>query len=81
MSTYSRLRSVFSRKIPLGNSFSWLFPKYLPTNIQNQGQLCNKKKINNKFVLAGSLLQSYQYITFPIVRRRLFPFRKQAMPF
>ena len=53
-STYRSQSSVFSRKIPSGNSLNWLSPKRLPTNNHNQCQLHNKDKIK-EFVLGGSI--------------------------
>ena len=53
-STYSPRSSVFSRNIPPGKCFSWLFPKFLPTNNHNQCQLYDNRKIK-ECVLIGCL--------------------------
>ena len=53
-STYRVLSSVFSRKIPSGNSFNWLFHRYLPTNYHNHCQLRNRNKIK-QCVVGGSI--------------------------
>ena len=51
-STYSRNRMVFSRKIRSGNSFNWLFSKYLSTNNHSECQLHNEKNLK-ECVLGG----------------------------